>query len=279
MITYMEIGDSDMTDADPTKHNVVELIEELDRLRQNQPTAEQKLKLAIFDQLPFTVWASTKDFKIAFWNRSCENNYGFTKQEALGKDFVDLFVDPLEAENSRQDVVDIVEQGKVFRNFLAWDHSKDGSLRTMLTNCFRIYDEERKEYLQVEIGVEVSDLELRKDEHRQLRDLAKTKREEKLKLLGLIRTEILNRINDEYRKRAFPLTAQFIAVEQYEQELAHQGTNPATIKELTSGKREQIHYELAQLTSWEKDLIARAANAQTLEELAEVRAEMDKLPK
>ena len=60
MTTYIAIGDSDMTETGSGELNLAELSEKAEQLQQNQLTAEQKLKLAIFDQLPFAVWASTK---------------------------------------------------------------------------------------------------------------------------------------------------------------------------------------------------------------------------
>src|SRR5688572_3174058 len=53
---------------------------------------EDTLMLQILDGSPFTVWACTADLKIVLWNKTCERVYGFTKAEAIGKSFVDLFV-------------------------------------------------------------------------------------------------------------------------------------------------------------------------------------------
>ena len=40
----------------------------------------------------------------------------------------------------------------------------------MLTNCFRIFDEDNNQFLQAEVGLEISDLDQRVGEHRTLRE-------------------------------------------------------------------------------------------------------------
>lgn len=128
------------------------------------------LMLEVMRHAPFAVWAATKDCKIILWSEGAVRLYGFTEAEAVGQDFVELFVDVPEQAQARLDCAAIVERGVVFSNFLAYDCAKDKRRCTMLTNCFRVFDPERETYVQVEIGLEISDLETSKERHHTLRE-------------------------------------------------------------------------------------------------------------
>jgi signal transduction histidine kinase len=115
--------------------------------------------------------------------------YGYKKKDALGKNYVNLFVGELEGPDSISDCDSVIDEGKVFRNFLATDIANDGSKRVMLTNCFRIWDDQQKEYLQAEIGLDVSELEKSEERYRTLREMALEQQDknERLKLLERLR--------------------------------------------------------------------------------------------
>jgi len=143
---------------------------ELERLRCFSP--EDTLKLGILDGSPFTIWACDRDFKIVLWNKKCEQTYGHTKDEALGKNFLELFVDAPERGAARNDCLEIIDHGIRCENCLAYDNHKRDGQRTMLTNCFRIWDERTNQYLQAEIGLHIDfDLSSEKRKHRQLREV------------------------------------------------------------------------------------------------------------
>jgi len=140
-------------------------------------TTEDRLFLAIVKQAPFTMWASKGkegNYEITLWNEGAEKIYGFKKDTALGKNYLDLFINDLEREESAADCEEVI-QGQEFRNFLATDIAADGSRRIMLTNCFRIWD--GTEYLQAEVGLDVSELESSEEEYRTLREYGIEKRE------------------------------------------------------------------------------------------------------
>lgn len=162
-------------------------------------TPEHKLKLAIFEKIPFTIWASTRDCKIVLWNKTSESKYGYKALDVIGIDFVDLFVDDLEKEDARRDCAAVVDQDKKFKNFLAYDRAADGATRTMLTNCFRVYDETRNEFLQVEVGVSADELNLAREEERlhSLRAMAKQRLEEREQATRALRESLTAAVTDK----------------------------------------------------------------------------------
>lgn len=54
-----------------TKEELISLLRELES--QRAFTYEDRMKLEILDQSPFTIWASDRDCKITFWDGQCEH--------------------------------------------------------------------------------------------------------------------------------------------------------------------------------------------------------------
>lgn len=251
---------------------IAELTARVEQLEKNQRTAEDRLKVAIFDQIPFTIWASTRDFKIVLWNPYCERNYGFARKEALDRDYVDLFVDDMEADDSRKDCLDVIENDKQFRNFLAYDHAKDGTTKTMLTNCFRVYDEERKAFLQVEVGVVANELNLDLAHERlhSLREYAQRRKAEHVELLQFSRTELLKSIADTFQRQRLPIGSQKTEIHRLRMELKGDRSAGPAMHRLAQ-REEEIDAEFKRLQEIERDLLGKATDAKTLSDLKMIR--------
>lgn len=113
-----------------------------------------------------SVWASKgedDDFKIVYWNQGAEEIYKIDAEHAIGKNYLDLFVSDLEREQSIKDCKEILS-GKVIRNYIAEDITKNGESRRILANVFRTWDPREKCYLQVEIGINFEETERDKAE-------------------------------------------------------------------------------------------------------------------
>ena len=140
-----------------------ELIKVLESLEQQRAfTYEDQMKLKILDQSPFTIWASDRDCKITFWDGQCEHHYGYTKEEAIGYDYVNLFVDEDEKDAAREDQIKIIDYGEVFHN-IANDHGKDGNILHLITNCRRIRDIKTGDYWNAEMGLIIDYIEDEKE--------------------------------------------------------------------------------------------------------------------
>jgi len=139
-------------------------------------------------QAPLSIWASLgadDNYEIVAWNQGAEEIYGHMAKEAIGRNYLDLFISEEEREQSAADCDKILNEGQVFENFLATDKASDGSVRVMLTNCFRINDPRTSKHLQVEVALDVSDEGLFSEEerrHRELRELAFAKKQARREL-------------------------------------------------------------------------------------------------
>ena len=154
---------------------------------------EERLKLAIMDRAPISIWACNRDFKIVFWSAGTDSVYGHSRKDAIGKNYLDLFVSDEERERSASDCLRVIDEDYIQKNFLAYDRLPDGNRRALLTNCFRVFDTDSQEYLQAEVALEVAELEPIIEEHRTLRELGIRKKAKEERALLL---ERLNRITE-----------------------------------------------------------------------------------
>jgi PAS domain S-box-containing protein len=155
---------------------------------------ESRLAADLCMQSHVSMWACDSELRIVLWNRGAEDIYGYPAEAIIGKRYLELFVDKDERDDSEQDTRNTINTGVRFKNFLAYDHDPTGKVRYMLTNCFRITDPETGERYAAEVGIEINDLELRKDEHRTLRELGIARREARRGELQRRRDEIVFRV-------------------------------------------------------------------------------------
>jgi PAS domain S-box-containing protein len=146
------------------------------------------------------------DFAIRLWSAGAERVYGHRAEDALGKNYLTLFVSDDEREQSRIDCESIIRDGKVFRNFMAEDVDADGQTHVMLTNCFRIWDAELEEFLQAEISLDITGLDEDSEMLRRIREAAQEMRLERqaadermvmLERLKQVTTAITSHIQEE----------------------------------------------------------------------------------
>lgn len=109
-----------------------------------------------------SMWAAAgpeSNYAIRLWNRGAERLYSLSREEAVGENYLTLFVNELERDQAIADHEEIVRTGREFRN-LANDIMADGSERLLLTVGFSLYDPSAKEHLLAEVGIDVTDVPL-----------------------------------------------------------------------------------------------------------------------
>lgn len=115
-------------------------------------------ELEVFDQLPVSFWMSggaDRNYEIAYWNRGAVDIYGFSKSDALGVSFIDLFVDEPARAQAMRDADAVIAGGFQHPiNCLAIDNARDGSQIILLTNVFRY--EAGGDVFQAEIAVNLT---------------------------------------------------------------------------------------------------------------------------
>ncbi len=124
------------------------------------PKVNSELLLQILEDAPIAVWAASgedHDYAIRLWNSGAERLYGYSRDDALGRNYLDLFVNELEREQAIADHRRTVRDRKPYRN-LARDVMADGSERLILTQGFPLWDPRANEYLQAELGTDVTEI-------------------------------------------------------------------------------------------------------------------------
>lgn len=128
------------------------------------PTAigkdEAHLLLEILLGAELAIWAADSaenNYAIRLWNPGAERMYGFTREEAVGSSYIDLFVNPDERAKAIKEHERAIEVGEEFSwNFVADDIAKNRSVVTILGNAFRIWDQVNQRFIMAEIGLDSS---------------------------------------------------------------------------------------------------------------------------
>jgi PAS domain S-box-containing protein len=232
-------------------------------------TYEDALKLAILDRAPFTMWACDRNYKIVLWTKQCEQNYGFTKRQALGKDFIELFVSEPEKADACEDTVDIIDSDKVFSNFIAEDVAENGAPRYMLTNCFRIWDEENKQWLQAEVALEISDIDAAIKDHRNLREAGIALVAQKKRYLELEQKDLGTRVRIAYVSRLDSIKKKQEQLDGYIVKLRRDGNTEAA-ESLRMVGIEDFERERVALTAVMEELLYTINHVDTIEKCIEL---------
>jgi PAS domain S-box-containing protein len=255
---------------DELHEEIRSLREKIAMLRRKKTLSrEQRLKLAIMERVPFTIWACDRNFKIVLWCGKCGDNYCCSNENAIGKNYLELFVDPPEREESREGCLKIIDEDIVMKNFLAYDKALDGSTKTMLTNCFRIFDEDSGEYLQAEVGIEISDLQLREREHRTLREAGIRRLAEKRQTVELLKENLTHKIDSIYSSKLDSIRRRRDQLNQYFEKIRTQQSEKEarSVTDLEFQKLDQADKALSEQCNMLRDSTQRAISKEELEQI------------
>ena len=224
---------------------------EFEKCKHLAATPQIELKLAIFDKLPMPVWACDRDCKIVFWNDGAARLYQYSSEEVLGKDFVNLFVNPPERDKARADCMEIIDQNKPWKN-MADDIDKHGNTQKLVTHCFPIYDIAGHSGLQVEISYEAQDYDKLSQELVELQ--AASKRQ-----IDRARDRAFDALKEEHN-------AERTRLREWESDIRKAELLPnVDVRSIQTTKASQAT-KLSQLTAWEKAMRSRISSVSTLDE-------------
>jgi PAS domain S-box-containing protein len=224
---------------------------EFDKCKHLAGTPQIELKLAIFDKLPMPVWACDRDCKIVFWNDGAARLYQYSSEEVLGKDFVNLFVNPPERDKARADCIEIIDQNKPWKN-MADDIDKHGNTQKLVTHCFPIYDIAGHAGLQVEISYEAQDYDKLSTELAELH--AASKRQ-----LDKARDRAEEALKDGH-------SAERARLRDWESDIRKAELQPSMDKKSIEATKIDHAEKLKRLIAWEKKMRLRLASASNLDE-------------
>lgn len=226
------------------------LSKELDGRASSSLSAEAALKLAIFDRLPMPIWACDRECRIVYWNGGAERLYGYRSDEAMGRDFVELFVNPPERLKARLDCVDIIENDRNIRN-MADDIDKYGTTRRLVTQCFALYNVGGHDGIQVELSYEVQDIDRLGEELRALQAdfrRAQDEREQlRRRLIDTTRAQGLAALERE-------VTAAKESIRDRKKIIEAEALGRGADQEIISKARAAAKAELERVIRWEREM-------------------------
>jgi PAS domain S-box-containing protein len=157
---------------------------------------ETRLLVKILHAAKVTVWAADNaenGYAIRLWNPTAERIYGFTREEAMGSSYLNLFVNPMERSMAMDDHERIIHGGKEFSwDFATHDIAKDGTIRTVLANAFRIWDDTNNRFIVAEIGIDLTDFDRSSEQLGQVSGLSLLQRDARSQLAILRGLKIIN---------------------------------------------------------------------------------------
>ena len=139
----------------------------------------------------------------------------------------------------------------------------------MLTNCFRIWDSVNEEYLQAEVAIEISDLELAVDRHRNLREAGVAYVEQRKRIFELEKRELRNRIMLAYPQKLSQLDAKKREVDGFIASLRRR-VKGNVADSLTTDYQHQFQDASAKILSVCQQLLDRIEETTTVEECAKL---------
>ncbi|HWQ35785.1 MAG TPA: response regulator [Blastocatellia bacterium] len=158
-------------------------------IRAEHRRAEQQVQLQqiLLDQVQAAVAAADLDCRIIFWNSYCEQLYGWTREEALGRDCYELFVLPerrqvLEAMLRRVRAGEMIDSETPVRR-------KDGTVITIRVNNSPLRDAAGQIVGYIGIAVDITESKRNEEDRVRLLEREKAAREE---------AEAANRAKDSF---------------------------------------------------------------------------------
>ncbi|MBA4193389.1 MAG: hypothetical protein C0451_02340 [Comamonadaceae bacterium] len=106
---------------------VVTDITESSRVRQIQDSTRTNFRMLVDRLEDIAVHRFGADMRVSYWNRASERMYGYTEEEALGRDVLELLIPPERRAHWRRVFGDILLSHQRSTPFEGWLHRKDGS--------------------------------------------------------------------------------------------------------------------------------------------------------
>ena len=121
---------------------------------------EIDLILELISRVPVAIWAASgeaHDFAVRLWSPGAEQLYGLSRDDILGQNYIQKFVNRLERRQAIADHKTLEESRSPYRN-LARDQRGDKTTRLMLTQGIALWHPVLKHYLQGEVTVDATDV-------------------------------------------------------------------------------------------------------------------------
>ncbi len=130
--------------------------------------SEQRFRLLLENASEVAVQGYHPDGTVCYWSRACEQFYGYTADEAIGKNLVDLIIPPEMREEVRQAILGMAETGKAIPPSELPQMRKDGSRISVYSSHAVV----KRPGAETELFAIDIDLTQRKEAEKTIRDLS-----------------------------------------------------------------------------------------------------------
>jgi PAS domain S-box-containing protein len=147
------------------EHTLVRTIRyslERKRCRQRLMETESRFR-SVVQTAGSAIFVLSGEYRILEWNYQAEHLYGFSRQEVLNKNYLELFV-PEEIRDSVMDDMGKVLSGRTARNFENLIRIRDGSKRILLWNASPLFNATAQTVGIIAVGQDITDRKRMEDE-------------------------------------------------------------------------------------------------------------------
>lgn len=153
-----------------------ELREAVSRAKHRRAEQQVQLQQMLLDQVQAAVAAADLDYRVIFWNRYCEQLYGWTREEAMRRDCHELFVLP-ERRQLLEDTLRRVRAGEMI-DAEAPVRRKDGTVIPIRVNISPLRDAAGQIVGYIGIAVDITESKRNEEDRARLLEREKVAREE-----------------------------------------------------------------------------------------------------
>ncbi len=167
--------------------NVKSVVMQMIRLMKEGKSAHEKFFSDIILNSVDAIIGFDSDFKIFLWNKGAENLFGYSREEAMGKDFDFLIPKHLLKKGEKEFLINEVREKGFLANYESERLTKTGELKNVSISRFAIYDESNMPIGSVGI---VRDFTLVKKLQKELRE------KENLALIGEVVSSVAHSLSN-----------------------------------------------------------------------------------
>lgn len=173
--------------VDAISNSVKDIVMQMIRLMKEGKTAHEKFFSDIILNSVDAIIGFDEDFRIFLWNKGAENIFGYSREEAMGKDFQFLIPGYLLEKGEKTFLIEEVRKKGFIANYETERITKSGETKSVSISRFSIFDEQNKSIGSVGI---VRDITLVKKLQQELRE------KENLALIGEVVSSVAHSLSN-----------------------------------------------------------------------------------